>query len=635
MRTRLSFFNLRRTPSSNGVLFPVAASLSLLIIVSTLGIFEAVSANPAPSGRYIDPIFSEITVTEDLPYSQSVNEKGRLETHLMDLYEPDGDLEPRRPAIIWVHGGSFESGSKTASNMKFYAKEFAKRGYVAASINYRLVEDWPVGTPEGEKAQLDAQDDAAAAVRYLRAHAQEFRIDPDRISMGGWSAGSITSLYVAFNHERAPGSNTSTPGFPSHISAAVCLAGVMWDPTFIQPSDPPLIMFRGTEDKPFLWPYVTAIIDRAREVGIPVEFYPIEGAGHSLYKEGYGPFIVEKAAAFLYRYVLQNPPVDVPSPTAIPVTPTPARTPGAEDLTPPQIHRFQVTVSDEVLIEYEVFDEGGSHLDRLEVWRAAAKGNLIDPQSWHEVHLLRQSAGGQDRLAGQLVLGLPEGTWWLRLHAVDGAGNWAFTSPSGPSVGSGGAAPGSFLDVPTNHWAYPYVEALYHGGYVNGCNPASDPDRRYCPDRFLDRAEMSVFMLRGKHGGAFQPQDPEAPVFADVPPEHWAFDWTAALWDEKMTSGCGGEGLNYCPDLLNTNAEAAVFMLRIKHGSAFSPPTPAGNPFQDLPSEAWYTPWMLAAFNEGLLGPCRTQPVEICPLVSLPRSKAAYMMSTAKGLIDR
>jgi hypothetical protein len=145
---------------------------------------------------------------------------------------------------------------------------------------------------------------------------------------------------------------------------------------------------------------------------------------------------------------------------------------------------------------------------------------------------------------------------------------------------------------------------------------------------------MSVFALRGKHGGDFQPQGPEAQVFEDVSPEHWAFDWTAQLWTEGMTVGCGDDPLIYCPDRVNNNAEASVFMLRIKYGASYIPSAPGGNPFLDLPPEAWYTDWMLAAFYEGMLGPCRTDPVEICPLGGIPRAKTAYMMTSAKGLVE-
>ncbi len=72
----------------------------------------------------------------------------------------------------------------------------------------------------------------------------------------------------------------------------------------------------------------------------------------------------------------------------------------------------------------------------------------------------------------------------------------------------------SFGDVPTSHWAYPYVETLYREGYVAGCSASP---RLYCPERVLTRAESSVFILRGAYGNIASPPHPTptAPSFAD------------------------------------------------------------------------------------------------------------------------
>ena len=57
----------------------------------------------------------------------------------MDIYTPDGDTEINRPLILFIHGGSFYGGDKSSVDCQDFCKEFAKKGYVTASVNYRLV----------------------------------------------------------------------------------------------------------------------------------------------------------------------------------------------------------------------------------------------------------------------------------------------------------------------------------------------------------------------------------------------------------------------------------------------------------------------------------------------------------------
>ena len=96
----------------------------------------------------------------------------------MDIYTPDGDNCINRPLIILAHGGSFIGGSKTNPTMVDLCETFAKRGYVAASINYRLATSstvlgpfsglfWMTNLENGIKVIYSAMTDAKAAVRFL------------------------------------------------------------------------------------------------------------------------------------------------------------------------------------------------------------------------------------------------------------------------------------------------------------------------------------------------------------------------------------------------------------------------------------------------------------------------------------
>ena len=188
----------------------------------------------------------------------------------------------------------------------------------------------------------------------------------------------------------------------------------------------------------------------------------------------------------------------------------------------------------------------------------------------------------------------------------------------------------TFVDVPSTHWAYDYIEAIYQAGIVVGCS--IDPPL-YCPERILDRAESSVFILRGNYGAIPDPPytPPVFPTFGDVDPSFWGYGWIESLWRDGFTAGCSTDPLLYCPSREHTRAEASVFFLRIKNGVAYQPPTPVGL-FADVDIGAWYAGWVEAAYNEGLLPECGTNPLAFCPEAPLDRSWAAYMMCQAKNL---
>src|SRR5262249_30231258 len=88
--------------------------------------------------RYRDAIFGTVNLTSDIVYGSAVDNSNQTITLTLDLYEPSGDTVPARPAIIWVHGGSFTTGDKTSPELVDEANVFSGEGYVNMSINYRL-----------------------------------------------------------------------------------------------------------------------------------------------------------------------------------------------------------------------------------------------------------------------------------------------------------------------------------------------------------------------------------------------------------------------------------------------------------------------------------------------------------------
>ncbi|HEU4828484.1 MAG TPA: alpha/beta hydrolase [Gemmatimonadales bacterium] len=129
-------------------------------------------------------------VTENLSYDPAIGYDGTL-----DLYEPESDTaRSDRPAILAIHGGAWRSGDKAWGAQ--FAEELCPRGYVVFSINYRRST-----RPDGKwPAQIE---DVQNALRYIRANAAKFRIDPDRIASLGMSAGGHLATMVALRDDPA------------------------------------------------------------------------------------------------------------------------------------------------------------------------------------------------------------------------------------------------------------------------------------------------------------------------------------------------------------------------------------------------------------------------------------------------
>ena len=106
--------------------------------------------------RYLDPVFGEVQVAKNLSYGSNPVLK-------LDLFEPKGDTLEKRPVVVVIHGGGFTSGSKEV--VASFAQEFARRGYVALAINYRLAKgkEFNIKDPELLTAVRNAQSDTQTA----------------------------------------------------------------------------------------------------------------------------------------------------------------------------------------------------------------------------------------------------------------------------------------------------------------------------------------------------------------------------------------------------------------------------------------------------------------------------------------
>ncbi len=183
--------------------------------------------------------------------------------------------------------------------------------------------------------------------------------------------------------------------------------------------------------------------------------------------------------------------------------------------------------------------------------------------------------------------------------------------------------PPSFADVPYGYWSFEWIERVYEAGLTGGC--ALSP-LRYCPTQEVTRAQMAVFLERGMHGNSYQPPD-LPPTFNDTA-GHWAENWIEALRSDGVTGGCG-DG-NFCPQKTTTRAEMAVFLLRAKHGPAYSPPVASGSLFTDVPSTHWAAAWIEQLAAESITGGCGSG--KYCPGTSVTRAQMAVFLVKTFGL---
>ncbi len=213
---------------------------------------------------------------------------------------------------------------------------------------------------------------------------------------------------------------------------------------------------------------------------------------------------------------------------------------------------------------------------------------------------------------------------------------WSTTAPEVNSI-MFNPANGMFEDVwPASDfsglnsiWYADSVNILAGSGITGGCSatvvdlPGTVGDitfRYYCPDNQVTRAQMAVFLLKAGHGSGYVP--PKATgKFADVPSSYWAADWIEQLATEGITAGCG-DG-NYCPENPVTRAQMAVFLLKAKYGSSFTPADALGV-FADVSTTYWAADWIERLANEGITAGCGNG--NYCPENPVTRAQMAVFL---------
>ncbi|MFN8490984.1 MAG: alpha/beta hydrolase [Caldilineaceae bacterium] len=261
----------------------------------------------------------------DLPYVTNGHERQKL-----DLYLPDaGD---NLPLLIWVHGGAFRMGSKEGKEFDPVPLEYVDQGYAVASLNYRL----------SQHAIFPAQiEDCKAAVRWLRAHAAQYRLDPNRFGAWGPSAGGhLVSMLGTAGH-------VAEFEVGEHLDVSSCVQcvvdyfgptdflqmdtqrlpdGMVHNPpdspeselvggpiqenkektaranpvTYVTAAAPPFLVVHGNQDPLVPYGQSVLLVNALVVAGVDVKFYTVIGAGHGRFTD---PALPKLTQAFLDKHL--------------------------------------------------------------------------------------------------------------------------------------------------------------------------------------------------------------------------------------------------------------------------------------------------------------------------------------------
>ena len=229
------------------------------------------------------------------------------ERQKMDIYLPEPGKNARPvPIVVWIHGGAWLAGNKKNCP----SRVFLKYGFAVASINYRL----------SQHAIFPAQiEDCKAAIRYLRANAKKYNIDPDRIGVWGSSAGGhlvallgttsdikkfdkgdnlhVSSEVQAVCDFFGPTDFTKMCDFESSMDhdatdspESKLVGGAIQDNkeackranpiTYVSRNDPPFLIVHGDKDPLVPHNQSELLYDALKKVGADVKFHTVKGGGH-------------------------------------------------------------------------------------------------------------------------------------------------------------------------------------------------------------------------------------------------------------------------------------------------------------------------------------------------------------------
>jgi acetyl esterase/lipase len=293
---------------------------ALLLIVALIGgwIFGMFKGHWPPPG---------VELKTDIVFGQGGGRDLKL-----NLTRPK-KLAGQMPALVFIHGGGWSAGDRKEFHPFMF--HFSRQGVLCVSVQYRFA----------PKNRFPAQiEDVKCAVRWLRAHAGEYQVDPERIAAIGGSAGAHLAALLALTPGVAELEGTGgNPGQSSAVRAAICLAGpydlaLAWRSsarqrpterdiirgllpsllggtpdevpdiyrqaspiTYARTGSPPLLLVHGTDDPLVLIEQAEVFAKKLEEAGAPVQFLRLPGGTHSDFGQN-----AENSVRTIVNYALQQ-----------------------------------------------------------------------------------------------------------------------------------------------------------------------------------------------------------------------------------------------------------------------------------------------------------------------------------------
>jgi acetyl esterase/lipase len=281
---------------------PRCSIFCIIVAIASMAAFGQRPQQKQRQGQAVQrpsPVPEGVRVLSDVQYCT-----GGGRPLLMDIYAPKDAASKPAPAVLWIHGGGWRSGSKSDRRV---ATLLATNGFVSATLDYRL---------SGEAPFPAAIEDCKCGVRFLRANAAKYGIDPQRIGAAGGSAGGHLALLVGTADERAglEGSG-GWPGVSSRVRAVVSwfgpadfsvghtafehgkgpaplafLGGTLEEKpeiyrraspvTWVSADDPPILMIHGDQDKTVPFDQSVRMLKAYQKAGLNAELIKVEGADH-------------------------------------------------------------------------------------------------------------------------------------------------------------------------------------------------------------------------------------------------------------------------------------------------------------------------------------------------------------------
>ena len=292
----------------------------------------------------------DVNVTSNVEYGRGrvgFNTAPKERALRLDIYSPEaGPGSGGRPALILAFGGAFHRGNKETDEfdndghrntpVSGYCREFARRGYVAVSIDYRLVQEDPdpgntpviqekaaipmsrvdvvrkiLGLPPATVEMLwagieAACDDMVMAFRFVQANASRFGVDPARIAVGGFSAGARTALNAAYGEKLPAAAVISISGFMASEDFERHVTGAA--------GRPPAFLVTGENDLEYIARQAGPMDRHFSKVGVRHEAWQVPGATHfyprgsQIVGEDGRRSTLEEAMAEFISATLGNPP---------------------------------------------------------------------------------------------------------------------------------------------------------------------------------------------------------------------------------------------------------------------------------------------------------------------------------------